>query len=105
MQWPIAFAQKIATSLNRPFKMGLPWPLIVLFKHKLYRKTVGICRIQTHIVGVEGNHADHVTIIMALNGPLFANSVNFTVRLKLRVLLSLTVLQFYIKLIDQKPNS
>ena len=38
------------------FKMGLPRPLYVLFKHTFYRKN---CRLRTLIVGVEGEHADH----------------------------------------------
>ena len=32
-----------------------------LFKHNFYRKTVGFSRIRTRIVGVEGEHADHLT--------------------------------------------
>ena len=45
--------------------MGQPRPLFfifVLFKHQFYRKkTVGFSGIQTLIVGVEGEHADHLT--------------------------------------------
>ena len=45
---------------------GQPRPLflffLVLFKDKFYRKkTVGVSRIQTRIVEVEGKHADHLT--------------------------------------------
>ena len=36
--------------------------IFVLFKHQFYRKkTVGFSGIQTLIVGVEGEHADHLT--------------------------------------------
>ena len=35
--------------------------IFVLFKHKFYRKTVAYSRIQTWIVGVKGEHADHLT--------------------------------------------
>ena len=35
-------------------------------KHKYYRKTVGVSRIQTRIVGLEGEHADHLTTTTAL---------------------------------------
>ena len=39
--------------------------IFVRFNHKLYRKTVGISGIGTRIVGVEGEHADHLTITTA----------------------------------------
>ena len=47
-----------------PFlKMDKPWPLFVKFwsfkKH--IQKTVGVNGIRTRIVGVEGEHADHLT--------------------------------------------
>ena len=32
-----------------------------IFKHKFYRKTVGVSGIRTRIVGVEGKHDDHLT--------------------------------------------
>ena len=40
--------------------------IFVLFKHNLYRKTVGVSGIRTRIVGVEGEHADHLTTTTAL---------------------------------------
>ena len=49
-------------------------PLLVYFhsfKHKCYRKTVGFSRIQTQIVGVEGEHADHLTTTTAQQFELF----------------------------------
>ena len=50
-------------------KMGQPWPLFCLFpfffKHNLYRITVGVSGIRTRIVGVEGEHADHLTTTTA----------------------------------------
>ena len=52
------------------FKNG-PTPASLLFifvfiKHNLYRKTVGVSGIRTRIVGVEGEHADHLTTTTAL---------------------------------------
>ena len=43
--------------------------ILVLFKHKIYRKTVGFSGIWTWIVGVEGKYADHLTTttVLALN--------------------------------------
>ena len=38
-----------------------PMSIFVLLKHKFYRKTVGVSRIQTWIAGVEGKHSDHLT--------------------------------------------
>ena len=38
------------------FKMGQPRPLF-----KIYRKTVGFRGIRTRIVGLEGEHAVHLT--------------------------------------------
>ena len=35
--------------------------IFVLFKLKFYIKTVGFSGIRTWIVGVEGEHADHLT--------------------------------------------
>ena len=35
--------------------------VFVLFKHKFYRKTVDVSGIGARIVGVEGEHADHLT--------------------------------------------
>ena len=35
------------------------------FQTQIYRKTVGISGIQTRIVGVEGEHADHLTTTTA----------------------------------------
>ena len=53
------------------FKYG-PTPasfllIFVLFKYKFYRKTEGISGIQTRFVGVEGEHADHLTNTTAQN--------------------------------------
>ena len=42
-------------------KPGLLLIYFVLFKHKFYIKTENFCRIRTWIVGVEGEHADHLT--------------------------------------------
>ena len=39
--------------------------IFVLFEHKFYKKTEGISRIRTPIVGVEGEHADHLTTTKA----------------------------------------
>ena len=39
--------------------------IIVLFKHKCYRKTLGFSWIRTRIVGIEGKHADHLTTTTA----------------------------------------
>ena len=36
------------------------------FQTQFYRKTVGFSGIQTRIVGVEGEHADHLTTTEAL---------------------------------------
>ena len=44
---------------------GLVLFIFILFKHKLCIKTVGISGIWTRIVGVEGEHADHLTITSA----------------------------------------
>ena len=44
---------------------GLFLFIFVLFKHKFYRKTVGVSGIRTRIVGVEGKHADHLTTTTA----------------------------------------
>ena len=37
----------------------------IIFKHEIYRKTVGVSGTQTRIVGVEGEHTDHLTTITA----------------------------------------
>ena len=45
-----------------------PRPLLltfVLFKHKFYRKNVGFSWIWTFIVGIEGEHTDHLTATAA----------------------------------------
>ena len=42
--------------------MGQPRPLFFIFSNtNLTEKTVGISGIRTRIVGVEGEHADHLT--------------------------------------------
>ena len=46
-------------------KPGLFLFIFVLFKQKFYIKTVGVSGIQTRIVGVEGEHADHFTTTTA----------------------------------------
>ena len=46
---------------------GLFLFIFVLFKLKLYRKTVGFNGIRTRIVGVEGKHPDHLTTTTALH--------------------------------------
>ena len=49
--------------------MGLPGLFLfifVLFKHKFKEKTVGFNGIQTRIVRLEGEHADHLTTTTAL---------------------------------------
>ena len=47
--------------------------MFVLFKHNFYiKKTVGVSRIRTRIVGIEGEHADYLTTTTAqqfLNEP------------------------------------
>ena len=40
---------------------GLFLFIFVLFKHKFYRKIVGVSEFQTRIVGEEEEHADHLT--------------------------------------------
>ena len=49
--------------------MDQPQPLFdfifVLFKYKLYGKTVGVNRIRTRIVGVHGEYTDHLTTTAA----------------------------------------
>ena len=40
--------------------------ILVLFKHKFYRKTVGFSGIPTRIVRVEGENAYHLTTTTAL---------------------------------------
>ena len=47
---------------------GLFLIIFVLFKHKFFRKTVGVNRIRTRIIGVEGEHADHLTTTSAQEG-------------------------------------
>ena len=49
--------------------------IFVLFKHNLYRKTVGISGIRTRIVGVEGEHADHLTTTTAQVRLKFVNEI------------------------------
>ena len=44
---------------------GLFLFIFILFKHKFYRKTVGVSGIRTEIIGVEGEHADHLTTTTA----------------------------------------
>ena len=46
--------------------------IFVLFKHNLYRKTVGVSGIRTRIIGVEGEHADHLTTTTAQVGLVWA---------------------------------
>ena len=41
--------------------------IFVRFKHNFYRKTVGVSRIRTRIVRVEGDHADHISRILLSN--------------------------------------
>ena len=55
---------------------GLFLFIFILFKHKFYRKTAGINGIQTRIVRVEGEHADHLTTTTALNYPNFLTASN-----------------------------
>ena len=45
---------------SRPFLF-----IIVLFNHTFTEKTVGFSGIQTRIVGVQGGHADHLTVTTA----------------------------------------
>ena len=49
--------------------MGQPRPLFCLFSFfsntHFTEKTVGFCWIRTRFVGVEGNHADHLTTTTA----------------------------------------
>ena len=51
------------------YKMGPPRPLFVYFcsfqTQILQKKTLGFSRIRTRIVGVEGEHADHLVITTA----------------------------------------
>ena len=55
--------------------------IFVPLKHKFYGKTVSVRDIQTPFVGVEGEHADHLTTIMAQPHPAssFLYFVNFRV--------------------------
>ena len=49
--------------------MGQPRPLLRLFSFfsntNFTEKTVDVCGIRTQIVGVEGEHADHLTTTTA----------------------------------------
>ena len=48
--------------------MGQPRPLLVYFRsfqQQFYRKIVDLSGIRTRIVGVEGEHADHLTTTTA----------------------------------------
>ena len=48
--------------------MGQPRPLFVYFRafqQQFYRKIVDLSGIRTRIVGVEGEHADHLTTTTA----------------------------------------
>ena len=50
------------------FKVDQPRPFCLFsfcFKHNFTEKTVGFSEIQTQIVGVEGQHADHLTTTTA----------------------------------------
>ena len=50
--------------------MGQPRPLFVYFRsfqEQFYRKIVDLSGIWTRIVGVEGEHADHLTTTTAQN--------------------------------------
>ena len=50
--------------------MGQPRPLFVYFRsfqQQFYRKIVDHSGIRTRIVGVEGEHADHLTTTTALH--------------------------------------
>ena len=55
--------------------MGQPRPLFCLFlifsNTKFTEKTAGIRGIRTWIIGVEGEHADHLTTTTALNNDIF----------------------------------
>ena len=44
---------------------GLFLFIFVLFKHNTIEKTLGFSGIRTRIVGVEGEHADHLTTTTA----------------------------------------
>ena len=50
---------------------GLPLLILVLFKHKFYRKIVGFRRIRTHSVGVKGEHAENLAPITVQKVRLF----------------------------------
>ena len=55
-------------------KMGQPRSLFVYFRSfqiQLYRKIIGFSKIQTWIVGVEGEHADQLTTTTDLEMALF----------------------------------
>ena len=55
--------------------------ILVLFKHKLYKKTVDFSWIQTQIVRVEVEHADQLTSTTALVGKsleVIFNTLNVT---------------------------
>ena len=47
---------------------GLFLFIFVLFKHNYSEKIVGFSGIRTRIVGVEGEHADHLTTTTAQKG-------------------------------------
>ena len=62
--------------------MFLIWPtpasflfILVLFIQKFYRKSIGFSVIQTQIVGVEGEHADHLTTITVQLDEMFDSRV------------------------------
>ena len=53
------------------FLKGQPWPLFVYFRSfqtKFLQKKLGVSGIWIRIVGVEGEHADHLTTTTALDG-------------------------------------
>ena len=54
---------------------GLFLFILVLFIQKFYRKSIGFSVIQTQIVGVEGEHADHLTTITVQLDEMFDSRV------------------------------
>ena len=56
---------------NEKFKIPASFSLFSLLSNHIQNKSVDFSEIRTRIVGVEGKHADHLTITTTLHGPLF----------------------------------
>ena len=66
------YADHLTTTTALGIRVILNWAnpgfflfIFVLFKHNIIEKTLGFSGIRTRIVGVEGEHADHLTTTTA----------------------------------------